>query len=273
MSDDASTEHWEFYLTQVNSKPASISVDLALMANAPDPAKPSLLSIWLHLKHPHPEHDMSTNEEFDDLVKAEDSLVPALRDAFATRFAGRITGDGRREFYFYAGRNGDPKPAVTQALASAGLSGYSVDAWMQADPEWKQYRELLYPGPGMLRWIGDRRVVDSLAQNGDRPEVPRPIEHYAYFDGSAVREAFLQAAIALGFTLVRRIEPTAEHPRPGVIVAKTQPADLDTVHASTSALEKAATALGGEYDGWETVAVRDEDDAPKKKRKWQFWKK
>ncbi len=245
---------WDFYQCNVNSKPASIYVDLGLRSIAVDSSRPLILCIWVYLKHPNPENGLSTQQEFETLNSIEDALSESMLSNFSAHYAGRITNDGRREFYFYSSSSTDLELKVKIALLK--FSDYQYEAWAQPDAAWNQYLNLLYPSKYHLRWITDRRVTDALARQGDQLIPPRPIEHYSYFSTESDRLEFTKAIKANGFALIHQSEPTVEDLRYAVIYKKTQPATLKDIYQTTAFLEEQSEHFNGAYDGWESIVVK-----------------
>jgi Family of unknown function (DUF695) len=64
---------------------------------------------------------LSSNEEFQILNTIEDALTERLEKDCDACLAGRITGDGRREFYYYGRTPSNLRLLVDQELASAFL--------------------------------------------------------------------------------------------------------------------------------------------------------
>jgi uncharacterized protein (TIGR01619 family) len=262
-----SDSDWDFYQCNVNSKPASIYVDLGLRSVAPDLNRNIILCIWVYFKHPNPENGLSTQQEFETLSSIEDALSEALVSNFSASYAGRITNDGRREFYFYSSSSTALEAKVQAALLKFGE--YKYEAWAQPDAEWNQYLNLLYPSKSNLRWMMDRRVTETLERQGDQLTSPRPIEHYSYFSTEKDRSEFIKIIKANGFEIIRKSEPTTDDARHGVIYKKSQPATLNEVYRTTGFLEEQSEHFKGDYDGWESIVVKQQEKA---KRWWQLSK-
>ena len=95
-------EHeWDFYLCQVEDRPASIFLDLGLRQAAPCERRAEL--VWVRVPMQTPRDDgMSSKQEMDSLCRIEDALSSAAERHGDTIYAGRNTCDGFRDFYFYA---------------------------------------------------------------------------------------------------------------------------------------------------------------------------
>lgn len=76
--------------------------------------------------------------------------------------AGRITGDGRREFYYYGRRPMNLHRLVEQELTN--FRGYRFDCDTQPDPDWRQYLDVLYPTEENYELIKNMAVLEALGK-------------------------------------------------------------------------------------------------------------
>jgi len=245
------TENWKPYLCNVNGKLASIFVDLGLRESVPIVSKPWLLWTWVYFQTPRPD-GLSDGKEAPTLYKIEDALNLCVSRACQAIPCGRITTEGRREFYFY----GETKQGFRQAVkaALAGFEGYRFDIGDQEDSEWAQYLNVLYPSPEDLQRIANMDLLDVLVKRGDVLTVARQVEHWMYFPAEASRSLFRDAAIAAGFKIVS--EPSAKGDLPfGIVVARTQSIEQNTIDQTVLELFNLAHRFDGDYDGWETPVV------------------
>lgn len=260
-------DDWNSYLCRVKNKSASIFVDLALNKNAPDSKRPHLLIIWLYLNNPNPENGLSTQAEFDKLIKIEDNLIPAIRNKYSAIFSGRITNDGRREFYLYSSSVDGFEATVEQVFKD--FNDYKYDAWSVEDAEWSQYINLLYPNQQILSSIADERVVSNLVERGDLLEVAREINHWSYFGCVEDRNFFEIKIKKLGFQVTSRLNAKSASERYGLVYYKLQTAEIEKISLTTALLEAESKSHNGEYDGWESPVTK----TAVQKTWWQFWKR
>ncbi len=252
---------WDFYQCKLNGKPASVYLDMGLHAGGPDTGRAQLVVVRLHLRFPDPANGLSTDAEYDALVTIEDALIESLRSALGAVYAGRVTTDGRREFFFYAAAGGALETA-------ARVPGYRCEAWVQADPRWLHYFTVLYPRGAALRWIADKAQVAMLAERGDQAQVARPIRHTSNFQNATQRATFTGSVERAGFNVLRLTDTgraADAHPF-GVVYALAQAASLAAVSETTVLLAKLSEKNGGEYAGWECAAV-----GAQRKPWWRFW--
>ncbi|HEY2588365.1 MAG TPA: DUF695 domain-containing protein [Tepidisphaeraceae bacterium] len=108
------SDRWDSYLATKNGKPASLFVDIGFAQEAPKGDYGVCLAVLVQQRAPR--HDgLTTNEEADRLWPLEDALVPAVH-AWGGIYVGRITTDGRRDFFFYGASSDGFDAVVSQAI-------------------------------------------------------------------------------------------------------------------------------------------------------------
>ncbi len=111
------------------------------------------------MKSPRPD-GLSSQEEADTLWKLEDNLTTTLEKELNAVFVGRITSQGRREFYFYAPQTPENDGVIDRSLSS--FSRYEYETGTQDDPSWHQYLSVLYPPEEGVQKIENRCVLEVL---------------------------------------------------------------------------------------------------------------
>lgn len=242
------TENWKFYFCRVNDKSASIFVDLGLRDEAPISAKKWLLWVWIYFERPRTD-GLSDSSEAPILFEIEDALNPAVTSRVGGIPCGRITTDGRREFYFYA----ETKEGFIDAVKAvfAGFTGYKFDIGAQEDPHWEQYLGVLYPCPEDLERIANGDVLDLLERQGDVHSVPREVQHWIYFRSGESRALFKKDVINAGFNVTSESNVGGDEPF-GISVARIQSVERNAIDNTVIDLFRLAQQCGGNYDGWET---------------------
>ncbi|MGF7170951.1 hypothetical protein FHS91_002639 [Sphingobium xanthum] len=100
-------------------------------------------------------------------------------------------------------------------------------------------------------WAADLDVLRSLAEQGDRSEVPRLVD--VSFRGSADALDRLQASAAnFGFVIQSR-DPNGPQ-EPWLFLERIQPIDLETMREFTMTYLQIEDSFGVECDGWGCVA-------------------
>jgi len=156
-------DNWDFYRCNVNDNLSSIFTNLALVEVAPIRGLPVLHWLWIKLQCPD-DRGLSTDQEFDRLCGYQDELELALSDSDDIIFVGRITGAGRREYYFYSSPNVKFQERIDAVLSS--YSEYPFQIGSRLDEEWNQYLGLLYPGDYGIKQIRNRREESRTAASG-----------------------------------------------------------------------------------------------------------
>lgn len=244
-------ENWKPYLSNVNGKLASILVDLGLREVVPIPSKPWLLWTWVYFHSPRAD-GLSDSKEAPTLYRIEDSLNVNVARASQAIPCGRITTEGRREFYFYGETKNGFRHAVEAAMT--GFEGYRFDAGEQEDRLWEQYLDVLYPSPENFQRIANTDLLDVLVEKGDILTVAREVQHWMYFRSEESRALFRDAAAAAGFRIVSESNPEGELAF-GISVARVQSVEQSSIDHTVSELLKLSQRFNGEYDGWETPIV------------------
>jgi regulator of RNase E activity RraB len=245
-------ENWKPYLCRVNDKLASVLIDLALRGVAPVLSKPWLLWTWVYFQSPRPD-GLSDGGEAPRLFEIEDALTPRISSSCGAILSGRITTQGRREFYYYGETGEGFEEAVSAALA--GFKGYRYDLGQQRDEAWDQYLTVLYPSPEDLQRILNRDLLDVLVGKGDILTVPREVRHWIYFSSDAARALCLQEAAKAGFKISSPELPAKGDLPFGASVSRTQSVEQNVIDTTVIELLQLTQRFDGEYDGWETPIV------------------
>lgn len=247
------TDTWDFYFARVNDVTSSIAVNMSARAIAPDSARAQLLWVWVPMRAPRPD-GLSSADEAPTLADIEDELTDLLAREAGAISVGRITGDARREFYFYA-----PGVAPLETLVATVLArqtGYTSTSGQQPDPTWSQYLDVLYPSKRDYQHIQNRHVLHALAEAGDDSERERPIEHWAYFADGAARDAAARKLEGTGFIVTERAVASGAGERAhGLRFRHDGPATQAHIDDATWRVLDALEGLDAEYDGWESPVM------------------
>jgi uncharacterized protein (TIGR01619 family) len=248
-------EEWDFYFSNVDDIIGSFYIDLGLVHVAPIGDKPNL--VWVSVQMNNPREDgLSSNEEFETLKSIEDRLQELILTKHNAIYAGRLTTDRRRDFYFYIGDTTLYDKTISEAMVA--FPKYSFDFGIQEDEEWKQYFEFMYPNPRQYQSIQNRRVIDNLEEQGDTLNKARPVDHWLYFKTDSDRSTFLKKIEHLKFDIVSSDETTSFGKFPYKLhISRVDNVDHNSVDDYVLELWELATDCNGEYDGWETSVEKE----------------
>jgi hypothetical protein len=214
-----------------------------------------LLWVWVYLHWPS-EDGLSASSEFESLKAIEEKLTGALDERFEAVLCGRITTDGRREFYYYGPHSDGFEPMVGDVMTQ--FRGYEFDCGCEADPEWRQYLDVLYPSDEDHQRIKNRKVLEVLQQKKDTLRAPRDVSHWIYFRTEIDREEFRRAVLQLEYRV--RSEPqtgSGDFPL-GLCIVRFQSVKPSELDDAVIELFRLAEKYTGDYDGWETQVISDE---------------
>jgi len=249
LSDD-----WDFYFARINDAVSSIFIDLGIRDEAPVENRPWLLWMSLDLRNPKPD-GMASSEEGKALHAIGEALDSVVAATCGAQLVARVTGSGRREFYFYAAEPGELANSVAGVMKNH--PDYKHESGSTYQPDWKQYFSL-YPSESNLERMHNRRKLESLAREGDAHEVPRKVEHWFSFGDENMRAACRETLQAIEFTIEDESvseEEGAELPWL-LVAARSDSIDSHTINGITIELARLAGEYLGRYDGWECEVTR-----------------
>jgi hypothetical protein len=251
------SDEWDFYFARVNDAVSSIFVDLGIRPDVPVEKRPWLLWVQVEMQSARPD-GLSSGDEAPVLQAIGESLDAMLSASCGAQLVGRITGAGRREFYFYAAEPGDLDGATANAMKA--FETYKYDTGSSYQPDWDQYLNLLYPSESNLERMQNRRLLEALAEQGDVHEAPRKVDHWMYFADEAARTRCRDTLLAIEFAVEDETKSDdAEDPLPYVLVmSRVDPVDSHTINGITLELARLAAENGGSYDGWGCDAMKAE---------------
>jgi regulator of RNase E activity RraB len=248
------SDEWDFYFARINEAPASIFIDLGIRADVPLEKRPWLLWVWAQLLAPKAD-GLATNEEASRLNAIGEALDAVVSATCGAQLVARVTGGGRREFYFYATEPGELQAAAASAMK--GFPDYPYGSGSTFQPDWDQYL-MLFPSDANLERMQNRRMLESLAEQGDAHERPRKIEHWMYFASEATRAACRAALAAQGFAVdgESHSEEEGDEQPWQLVVSRVDSVDSHAINGITIELARLARVHDGVYDGWDCMAVR-----------------
>jgi hypothetical protein len=248
------SEEWYFYPCRMGDHRASIFYDHGIRDAINRLSQPHLLKLRVALRHPRPD-GLSSAEEYEALSALDDELTAELARQGAV-FVGRITVAGHRHFHCYA--DGSESEWISRLSPVGGRHGYALGFALEPDAERSGYWRDLFPTEDDWQVIQDLKVLESARTNGDDATIARSIEHWAYFPDRSAAQDFSAWAQSSGYGL--RATEAADDGRFCVRLSHEGTLYLDDITSHTINLRRRASALGGDYDGWETPICRPPDE-------------
>ncbi|CAN5740293.1 hypothetical protein BH11MYX2_BH11MYX2_18520 [soil metagenome] len=234
-----SADEYDFYPCPVDGAPASIYVNLRF-ENEPIAGSDTLYTVAIRMRD-QGEHGIGSSDEGAALNLVEEAVI-ARGTALGVTYVGRLRTAGIWEIVLYG-----PADHLTALQTSAAdhAGDRRIEARSIRDPDWSYYKELLLPDAERLQWMDDRRMVQILAEQGDRLPIPRRVDHRLAFPTAEARDAFVAAVITAGFRAdVSDGDHTAH-------VYRTDSIELDHIHEVVMTLIDAAAPHHGRYERWQ----------------------
>ena len=250
-------QEWNVYRSWIDDDPAVFRLNLALDEVAPIEGFSYCVRITIELKNPD-ENGFSTNER-PAIYAIEDQILRPLQSDKDILVAV-LTVQGEVTWYFYS-----QAPEALQERLSATWDtsmGYTYQVECSEDKQWNFFLKGLYPNIYEKQTIYNREILYACQENEDQVEVPRPIEHWLYFDTEQDMLSAIEKAAALGFTVYSSKKVVPEEGKEVqedlgyclILSKENTPIDID---GDTWDLIDIALDTHGGYDGWETILVKE----------------
>lgn len=255
MNNPSHEEDWATYLTSVyDNQLGSILVDLGLSSVAPVDSFSTLLTFTTYFNQPN-EDGLTSESEYEVINQIEDDLIELLTSNSNIIYTGRIKFSGKMYSYFYFETHLDFEKYISELKAK--YSEYKFEYSIKDDANWSTYFEVLYPSTFEMQIIQNGKVIANLEVNGDLVEKERPVDHWIYFKNLTDRENFLDKINGLGFEIVEKEETNSEELPFSLQLSRVDKVDYESVNEYVLFLWQKAQEFNGEYDGWETLVVKE----------------
>lgn len=234
--------------------PAAVTVDVQF-EKAQQPAFGTLVQV--HLAMLSDTSGMGDHSESERLGPVEDALA-ALGSQQQALLVGHRRSQGDWMLAFYCVDGARFVTDVASAMKAFPTVTFTTD--VKADPTWQTYRSTFLPNDAEQRHIADDGVLMNLRSQGDALTTPRRVDHWLYFNNAADRAACRTALLAEGFEAL----PLADvnQGRYPLQVFRSDALEQPSIHTLLEHLRVVAVAHHGEYDGWQTSALKPGEAAP-----------
>ena len=248
------SDQWEFFPCTMGENQAFISTDIGVADQLSRESAAKLLKVCLKYKAPS-DNGLPTNDEFEPVSAIEDQ-IQAYAESRGDLYVGRVTVAGQRHFFVYVQDWSGYPEKLTDI---GGNRGYELKHAEIDDPGHSQYWDYLWPTDSDWRIINDMKVLQALEKNGDDHSLPRPVDHWIYFDDLQAAIAYKDWAVEFGLEEVCPVQ--ADESGHLVRLKHIGTMHLNDLSRITLALAQKAMEAGGNYDGWETQVMRPNDPA------------
>jgi Family of unknown function (DUF695)/Regulator of ribonuclease activity B len=244
---------FDFYELLRDDKRALTTVDLGAAASAPLGTHPWRMQARTRMRAPQPD-GLRASEEAPALFALEDTIGAWLEGTADAIQVGRMLCDGMTTFVFYLTSAGAERVKnAFEAEVAAHAAPYTLEWGVAEDADWSFYDRFLFPEIYPMQTISNRRLLAVRAEHGDRTEVVREVDHFAYFALKANAAAASGQLAGRGF---RVDEPSkGDDDTWGLQFHRDERLDEDRPTEFTEEILDIVVPLDGDYDGWGAAIV------------------
>ncbi len=249
------TEQWDVYMAQYEKGAGSVMLNMALANVAPMKEFPFIVITGVTARQCN-EEGFPTKEEFTNLYTISDGIVATINSVSKNVMAGTFTYQCERLDYIYLKDTLRLRETIVSFYKNK-FPDYNYYLRISADNKWEGYLDFLYPNEVIQEYMSNEKVLQQLSASGDRLEKSRPIDHWLYFSSRKDRDSFAKFAEGQKFK-IESAEFVKESKRPYQLkISRTGSVDIRTLSELTLELRKKAKEYNGDYDGWETIVMKD----------------
>lgn len=251
----AQEENWQNYIATFENKPGSVIVNMQLKEVAPIKQLPIVLVVGVTYSNCS-EDGFPGETAFDQLYQIADSIQSWLPSKAQAKLVGSFTHNCQRLDYYYIADSSNIRTPLMTRLQKK-YPEFPPYLNIKVDAAWTYYLDFLYPNEYYEEFIQNQQVVLQLMKSGDALIKERIVEHWIYFSTDKDRTCFLEQIKSDGFTIdEKRTSPDLKNPYQ-LKISRTDSVDPYKITTVTLELRKKAATCKGDYDGWETILVKD----------------
>jgi hypothetical protein len=242
------TPDYDIYELERDGKRAMTAVDLGAAEHAPLATHDHRMQVRTRMLAPRSD-GLRSSDEAPALFALEDAISVWLEKAADAIQVGRMLHDGMTTFVFYLTPRGAERVKNDfESSVASSAAPYKLEWGVAKDEAWSFFEQFLLPDVYAMQTISNRRLLEARAEHGDRPEIVREVDHFAYFPSEAsVATASAQLA-ALGY---RVEEPSkGDDDTWGIQFHRDERLDGDRPNEFTQEILDVVVPLDGDYDGW-----------------------
>jgi hypothetical protein len=249
-------EEWDTYMASYKRGAGSVLLNMSLKEKAPVLSFNYLVITGVKVKDCSPE-GFPTSQEFQTLYKISDGVNEMIDKKKRRILAGTFTHQCERTDYYYVNDTTLLRKYLTDYYETY-FPQYSYIIEIQEDKSWSRYLKFLYPNEETQESMANQKVILQLTKAGDKLTKERRIDHWLYFKTEDDRRNFFMKIADQKF-LVEKMDVMKDgrtHPY-SLQMYRTDKPELAGITRLTLYLSKEAAKYNGEYDGWETIVIKD----------------
>lgn len=249
-------DDWDTYMASYKNGAGSVLLNLALKEKAPMANYTYVVITGVKAKDCGKD-GFPTSQEFQTLYKISDDVNDLIEKKKRRILAGTFTYQCERTDYFYVNDTVLLRKYLTDYYRTY-YPQYGYIIQIQEDKNWSRYLKFLYPNEETKESMANQKVILQLTKSGDKLTKERRIDHWLYFKTEDDRRNFF-IKIADQKFLVEKMDLMKDgrtHPY-SLQMYRTDIPELSGITRLTLYLNKEAAKYNGQYDGWETVVIKE----------------
>lgn len=292
MTHNTREDHFVYYVGDVGDHQATFGLDISFEQWEAKEKKKYPLFIEITQKFRTVDENGRPDESDSDAIDSiERELIESMEEKCRGLFVGGMICDGRKYWFFYGQSSDGTDLVARKCIASLKVLPpfEQPNQRVKQDPKWDVYQSLL-PTAEQIIMSQDMMVVDTLAGAGDDHSKPREFDHLALFPDQDSADSFAEWLKKNGYENIAIApadqgsdqdddqdgdegdrSPTAsdeddegesdenEYDMSDLLMVKftnTAPVVIEEIIERSMALNAAAMAHQGGYDGWECAVVK-----------------
>jgi Family of unknown function (DUF695)/Regulator of ribonuclease activity B len=249
-------ENWDVYVSRYEKGVGSTMLNMDLYRMAPVKNFSFVLITGVKFKDCTGD-GMPSKREFENLYSISDTIKKRVAKATLNIPTGTFTYQCERLDYFYVNDTGKLRQTLLE-LYKTQFPSYKPYISIKPDKGWDAYFKFLYPNDEAKEYMSNQKLVTKLYNAGDKLEKERPVAHWLYFSTESDRKCFISYAVSKGFKIIakEKIDRTTSPLK--LQISRSESMQLASITKTTLELKKQAKRCNGDYDAWETFAIKDE---------------
>lgn len=237
---------WDQYFASWEGKPGSVILDMSWGDLAPIPELPFLVHTTLSFPA------VCRSDGFPEasyqvvLDNLSEEIVMAMSTLDGTELVGHFLHNCEKRDYFYTYDTVHVLQLFDTLQSKISLLGRPKITVLH-DPEWKVYRNFLYPDPLLKESMANSRGVKELIDADINLKKAVLIHHEASFNTDKSRDRFRTFLLEQGFKIASIYRQKDIYL---IRFSRKNTPDLKTMNEITIRLNFEAQSRGGQYNGW-----------------------
>lgn len=250
--------HFDYYIGALDRWPFHVGVNLALKSAAPVSGLEWRAHVRIDLNHPTAD-GLATNGEEAELYEVEDKILSHLkREDYC--FVSQVTHRNRRTMVIYLREKPEENSKLMTGLESI-LNHKTAIIDCVHDPEWSEYKEVLYPQPNFEHQINDKKRLKEMERSGDDCSRLHAIDVSFHAPTPQAAEKLAAELKLVGFGVKSVLRAGGSESQGWRVIAEVEsPLALSILDDFRETWFDTARRAGCRFDGWNAEIVPVEAD-------------